>query len=156
MKKHDVLRRRVTTEMTLTDAEGRVKLHRRFCNTITDVGHAAANGRISNQGGYGPFTAMALGTGTQGAPAAATALAAEITTNGGERGAAIATQVTTSITNDTMQLVETWTFSGPFAITEEGIFDDASSGGSMLAYQSFSVINVVNTDQLTITHKVQT
>ena len=124
-------------------------------NTITNVGHAAGNGRISNQGSYNAFVNLAIGTGTQGSPATATALSAEITTLGGGRGAATATQVTTTVTNDTTQLVKTWTFTGSLAITEEGIFDSASVGGNMLAYQSFSVINVISTDQLTVTHKYQ-
>jgi len=123
-------------------------------NTITNVGHAAGNGRISNQGSYNAFVNLALGIGTQGTPATATALASESTTNGGGRGAATATQTTTSVSNDTTQLVKMWTFSGALAITEEGIFDSASaSSGNMLAYQSFSAINVVSTDTLTVTHK---
>lgn len=180
------LRMRCTTEIRLVGANGELKplwnenklgrFLRRICgidssgiglagrwgltlsnsNTITDVGHAAGNGRISNQGSYSPFVNLAIGTGTQGAPTSATALATEITTSGGARGSASATQVTTAITNDTTQLVKTWTFSASFAITEEGIFDNASSGGTMLAYQSFSAINVISTDQLTITHKYQT
>jgi hypothetical protein len=126
-------------------------------NTITNVGHAAANGKLSNQGGYSTFTALAIGTGTQGTPATSTALAAEISTNGGARGTAgTISQVTTTVTNDTTSLVKTWTFSGGFSITEEGIFDNASSGGNMLAYQSFSTVSVVSTDQLTVTHKYQT
>jgi hypothetical protein len=126
-------------------------------NTITNVGHAAGNGRISNQGSYNAMVNIALGTGTQGSPTTATALAAEITTNGGGRSAATASQVTTTVTNDTTQLTHTWTFTGSLAITEEGIFDSASaSSGNMMAYQSFSAINVVNTDQLTVTHKYQT
>lgn len=126
-------------------------------NTITNVGHAAGNGRMSNQGGYSPFVNLALGTGTQGSPATSTALAAEITTLGGGRSAASASQVTTTVTNDTTSLAHTWTFSGNLAITEEGIFDSATaSTGSMLAYQSFSVINVINGSTLTFTHKYQT
>jgi hypothetical protein len=126
-------------------------------NTITNVGHAAANGRISNQGSYNAFVNLAIGVGSQGTPATSTALASESTTNGGGRSAATASQVTTSVTNDTTQLQFTWTFTGSLAITEEGIFDSATpSSGNMFAYQSFSAINVVNTDQLTVTHKYQT
>ena len=129
----------------------------RFSNTITNVGHAAANGKMSNQGGYGTFTVQAIGIGTQGTPATATALASEITTGGGARGiAGTISQVTTTVTNDTTSLVKTWTFTASFAVTEEGIFDNASSGGNMACYQSFSAVNVVSTDQLTVTHKYQT
>lgn len=148
--------REVTTEFLLI-RNGQIVLRRSLRNTITNVGHAAANGRMSNQGSYSPFVNIALGVGTQGSPTTATALASESTTNGGGRSAATASQVTTSVTNDTTQLVHTWTFSGSLALTEEGIFDSASaSSGSMLAYQSFSVINVVNGDSLQITHKYQT
>lgn len=125
-------------------------------NLITNVGHAAANGRMSNQGAYSPFVNIAIGTGTNAASASDTALQTEITTNGGQRGAATATQVTTSVTNDTTQLVKTFTFTGSFAVTEEGILDNASSGGSLLARQVFSAINVVSGDAIQFTHKYQT
>jgi hypothetical protein len=143
------------TEFVLRDAEGNIKLQFEQPNSITNVGHAAGNGRISNQGSYSAMVNLAIGTGTQGTPATASALSAEITTLGGARGAATATQVTTTVTNDTTQLVKTWTFTGTLAITEECIIDNATSGGNMMAYQSFSAINVVSTDQLTVTHKYQ-
>lgn len=124
-------------------------------NLITNVGHAAANGRMSNQGGYSPFTNIAIGIGTTAVAVTDTALQSEITTNGGARGAATTTQVTTSVTNDTTQLVKTFTFTGSFAVTEEGILDNAVSGGSLLARQVFSAINVVSGDQIQFTHKYQ-
>lgn len=136
---------------------GRYVKQRTNKNTITNVGHAAANGRISNLGSYSPFVNLALGIGTQGSPNTATALASEITTNGGGRSAATATQITTTLTNDTTSLVHTWTFTGNLAITEEGIFDSATaSTGNMMAYQSFSVINVSSGNTLQITHTYQT
>lgn len=126
-------------------------------NTITNVGHAAANGRISNQGSYNPFINIAIGIGTQGSPATSTALASESTTSGAARGAATASQTTTTVTNDTTSLVKTFTFTGSLAITEEGIFDSATaSSGTMLAYQSFSAINVISGDTLQITHTYKT
>lgn len=129
---------------------------RKTHNLITNVAHAAANGRLSNQGSYSPFVNIAIGTGTNAAAAGDTALQTEITTNGGARGAATATQVTTSITNDTTQLVKVFTFTGSFAVTEEGILDSATSGGSLYAHQVFSVINVANGDSIQFTHKYQT
>lgn len=128
----------------------------RTSNLITNVGHAAGNGRMSNQGSYSPFVNIAIGTGTTAAAATDTALQTEITTGGGARGAATSTQVTTSVTNDTTQLVKTFSFTSSFAVTEEGILDNASSGGSLLAHQVFSAVNVVSGDSLTITHKYQT
>jgi hypothetical protein len=125
-------------------------------NLITNVGHAAANGRMSNQGSYSPFVNLAIGIGTNAASASDTALQSEISTNGGARGAATATQVTTTVTNDTTQLVKTWNFTGSFAVTEEGILDNASSGGNLLARQVFSPVSVANGDALQVTHKYQT
>jgi hypothetical protein len=125
-------------------------------NLITNVGHAAANGRMSNQGAYSPFVNIAIGTGTVAAAAADTTLGTEITTSGGGRGAATATQVTTTLTNDTTQLVKTFTFTATFAVTEEGILDSATTGGSLLARQVFTAINVVSGDSLQITHKYST
>lgn len=98
-----------------------------FHNVISNVGHAAANGRISNQGGYSPFVNQAIGIGSETAAAADKALSYEITSGGGQRAAGTASQVTTTITNDTMQLVHTWSFTASFGVTEEGIFDATSA-----------------------------
>ncbi len=95
-------------------------------NLISNIGHAAANGRMSNQGSYSPFVNLGIGTNIAAAAATDQALGQEITANGGARGAATATQVTTTVANDTTQLVKTWNFTAVFAVTEEGIFDSAT------------------------------
>lgn len=125
-------------------------------NLITNVGHAAANARLSGQGSYSTFVNVAIGTGATAPAVTDTALGTEITTGGGARGAATATQVTTTVTNDTTQLVKTFTFSASFAVTEEGILDNASTGGSLLARQTFAAVNVASGDSLQITHKYTT
>lgn len=118
-------------------------------NTITNVGKQIA---AQQTGGTttAPVTAIAIGIGTP----SATALGSEITTGGGARGAATVTNQTTTTTGDTERWVKTFTFTSGFAVTEEGLFDNNTSGGNMLASQSFSAINVVNTDTLQITHNV--
>ena len=143
------------THWVLKDNEGKLIREWFTHNTITNVGHAVANGLMSNQGSYGYAIYLAIGTGTQGTPSTATALAAETRTGGVAREQGTATQTTTTVTNDTTSLTWTWTFTSSFAITEEGIFT-ASSSGSLLAYQSFSAINVVSGDSLQVTHKYQT
>ncbi len=122
-------------------------------NLITNVGLAIAAGQL-NGVTTAPVTAIAIGTGTTAAAAADTALQTEATTNGGARGAATTSRVTTTVTNDTSQWVKTFTFSGTFAITEEGLLDNNTSGGNLLARQVFSAVNVVSGDSLQITHKV--
>lgn len=119
-------------------------------NTITTKGKEVTAKQLGGTT-TAPVTAIALGIGTP----SATALGSEISTGGGSRGAATVTNTTTDTTGDTEQWVKTFTFTGSFAVTEEGLFDNNTSGGNMLASQSFSAINVVNTDTLQITHKVK-
>ena len=180
MKVHDKAKIVGWTEMRLVDKNGKAKkmfkenalwrvFHRLFHvdlqipllfgywtsavikrNTITDVGKAVSAGQV-NGVTTAPVTAIAIGIGTP----SATALGSESTTNGGERGAATTSRVTTTVTNDTAQWVKTFTFTGALALTEEGLFDNNTSGGNMLASQSFSAVNVVNTDTLQVTHKIK-
>lgn len=119
-------------------------------NTITNVGKQVTAQQLGGTT-TAPVTAIALGVGSP----SATALGSESTTNGGARGAATVTNTTTTTTGDTEQWVKTFTFTGSLALTEEGLFDNNTSGGNMLASQSFSAINVVDTDTLQITHKVK-
>lgn len=118
-------------------------------NLVVNTGHAGYAGQI---GGVTttPFTALAYGTGTNAAGASDTALQTEVA-----RGAATVTRVTTSTTNDTCQWVKTFTAGGTQAITEEGIFDNNTSGGNLLARQVFSAVNMVLNDTIQFTHKIQ-
>jgi len=122
-------------------------------NLITNAGMAAVASRINGSGGEAAFTYIAIGTGTTAAAATDTALETEITTGGGARAAATASRVTTDVANDTAQLVLTYNFTSSFAVTESGVFNDATTG-VMLARQVFSAINVVNTDSLQVTWKI--
>lgn len=153
--REEIKLREANTHWVLRNSTGKVIREWYTHNTITNVGHAVANGLMSNQGAYGYAIYLAIGTGTQGTPATATTLAAEISTGGGARHQGTASQTTTTVTNDTTSLTWTWTFTSSFAITEEGIFTAASSG-SMLAYQSFAAINVVSGNTLQVTHTYQT
>ena len=118
-------------------------------NTITDVGLDISASQV-NGVTTAPVTAIAIGVGTP----STTALGSESTTNGGSRGAATCSNQTTTSTGDTARWVKTFTFTGSLALTEEGLFDNNTSGGNMLASQTFSAVNVVNTDTLAITHNV--
>ncbi len=118
-------------------------------NTITDVGLLLSAKQV-NGVTTAPVTAIALGVGTP----STTALGSESTTNGGSRGAATCSNQTTTSTGDTARWVKTFTFTGSLALTEEGLFDNNTSGGNMLASQTFSAVNVVNTDTLQVTHNV--
>ena len=123
-------------------------------NLVTSTGKAAVAALILNDVAEDDFDHIAIGTGTTAAAAGDTALESEITTNGGERTAATGTRVTTSVTDDTAQLVATFNFTGSFAVTETGVLN-AASGGDLLCRQVFSAINVENEDSLQITWKIQ-
>jgi len=121
---------------------------------VTSAGKAGAASRINGSGGEAAFTYIATGTGTNAAAAGDTALQTELAASGLSRANATASRVTTSVTNDTAQLVNTFSVTGSQAVTESGVLN-ASSSGTLLARQVFSAINVVNGDSLQITWKFQ-
>ncbi len=123
-------------------------------NLVTTVGKGIISGQV-NGVTTAPVTAIAIGTGTNAAAAGDTALQTETTTSGGERGAATTSRQTTTTTNDTSRWVKTFTFTGSVAVTEEGLLDNNTSGGNLLARQVFSAVNVVSTDTLQITHNIK-
>lgn len=119
-------------------------------NTITTPGKQIAAQQFGGTTSA-PVTAVAIGVGTP----SGTALGSETTTLGGGRGAATVSNQTTTTTGDTERYIKTFTFTGSLSITEEGLFDNNTSGGNMGASQSFAAIPVVNTDTLQITHNVK-
>lgn len=118
-------------------------------NLIVSTGHKAYADQIGGTTTTA-FTAMAYGTGTTAAAAGDTALQTEVA-----RAAATITNTTTSTTGDTEQWVHTFTAGGTQAITEEGLLNNNSSGGILLAHQVFSAVNMVTNDTLQFTHKIQ-
>ena len=127
---------------------------RRISNLMTNAGFASVASRINGAGGEAAHTYIAVGTGTTAAAAGDTALQTESTTNGLARANSTASRVTTTQTNDTAQLVNTFSVTGTVAVTESGVLN-ASSAGTLLCHQVFSAINVVNGDSLQITWKIQ-
>lgn len=117
-------------------------------NTIPNTGLAVMAKRTGEVAVNG-ITHMAIGVGTP----SATALGSESTTNGGERTAVTPVSSTTTTTDDTITSVNTFSFTGALALTEEGLFND-DTAGSMIASSTWSVINVDNTDSLEFTHHI--
>lgn len=131
----------------LTDEQGNVKQNIKE-NLVVNTGLAHIAGRL-----YDSPTAMshiAVGTGTTAAAAADSALGTEVARVGLDS----ATNVTTNVTNDTIQYIATFApGTGTAALTEAGIFNDPTTG-TMLARTVFPVINKGAGDTLTITWKV--
>jgi len=122
-------------------------------NLVTNAGMAGVASRINGAGAEAAFTYIAVGTGTTAAAAGNTALETEITDSGLARANSSASRVTTDVTNDTAQLVNTFSVTGTKAVTESGVLN-ASSAGVLLCRQTFSAVNVVNGDSLQVTWKV--
>jgi hypothetical protein len=124
-------------------------------NALTNTGFAEVAGLIGTDvtSGRTAFDYIAVGTGTTAATATDTALETEVTDSGLARAAGTGTRVTTTVTNDTFQLLKSFSVTGTVAVTESGVLN-ASSSGVMLCHQTFSAINVVNGDTLQITWKI--
>lgn len=135
------------------DKDGNLKKKETIKNTITNTGLAVIAGLAGNVDSQTAFTYLAVGTGTTASAATDTALEAEIVDSGLARSAATVTRETTTQTNDTLQLTKTWTVSGAKAVTETGIFNDATTG-TMLGHQVFSAYNVVSGDSFGITYQI--
>lgn len=120
-------------------------------NIITNAGKAACAARL---GGVAEdaFTYLAVGTGESAEDATHTTLEGEITTGGLERAAATVTRVTTTVANDTLQLLKEWTASASHTVYRAGVFN-LGAAGDMLAEKLFALITVADTDHLKLTYK---
>lgn len=117
-----------------------------MASVFTSAGKAAATAAL-----VAANTMKYLGWGTgSGQTSTSNALAsasAEARTTG------TMSQVTTTVTNDTLQVVGTITASATRAITEVGVFD-ASTSGNMDLYGDFSVVNLASGDAISFTVKL--
>lgn len=132
--------------------DGKVIESRLVKNIITNAGKSEIANLAGNVSSPVAFTYLALGIGTAAAAATDTVLGSEITNTGLGRSAATVSRVTTTVTNDTLQLVNEWTATGAKAVTEVGAFNNASTG-TMLGRQVFSAINTANGDTIEVTYK---
>lgn len=129
-----------------------------MATTTTNTGKAVITDRLqSTPATYTGTTAprfVAFGAGS-GGTAASTNLAGQL----GGKTTGTETLVTTSVTNDTYQVVATLTASGSWAITESGLYTGPASGTSatnvLFAYSDFSVVNLNASDSIQFTWRVQ-
>lgn len=96
------------------------------------------------------------GTGSAAAKSATTVTTTSTTE---ARTSGTMSQVTTTATNDTLQITGTITAAGTRAITEVGVFDAVGTGsppttGNMIFYGDFSVVNLLTGDSIAFTVKV--
>ena len=115
---------------------------------LTNAGRAILTNRIIGSGTEPKY--VAVGTTNTAESASQTALEAEVES----RTDGTSSRVTTSVTNDTYQVVGTVTATGSRAIVEAGLFD-ASSSGNMLVRGVFSTVNLASGDSIQMTIKLQ-
>jgi hypothetical protein len=136
--------------------DGRLKWDTGFIkNTITTAGMAQL-ALLAGDASAVPFTYLAVGTTSTTPTSANTALLSEVTNHGLARAEATVSRVTTTNTNDTLQLVYTWTASGGSTdiIQEIGIFNDASAG-TMLGRALTGAKSITSGETLQATYKVK-
>lgn len=128
-----------------------------MATVLTNAGAAICAGRMI--GGASPSqvepTFLAIGSGAGTAAVGDTTLSTEFTTGtwtGYARVSGTSSRVTTTVTNDTYQLVGTFTAPGAEAVTNAGNFD-ASTVGNLHIHGDFSTINLANGDSLQLTIK---
>lgn len=130
----------------------KVVLEKTVHNGITNAGFAAMAGLVGATGGISAFNYLAVGTSNTAFSAAQTALIGEISTSGLSRASATVSRITTTQTNDTLNLSVIFTLSGPATVEEVGAFN-ASSSGILLGTALTGTITLVNGDQFVVNYK---
>lgn len=121
---------------------------------MTSVGFAAIVDLTGDVNSIAAFDYIANGSNGTAAAAGNTALGAENTTNGLERSRVTPTLVTTSVTNDTLQLQKTWTITGSGTVKEVGVLNASSSGTLLARSVTGATRTVASGDSYQATYKV--
>lgn len=127
-----------------------------MADKIVNAGFSIGTNLLSGLGGTVPKY-FQMGTGTTAPAATDTALQ---TPTNDARVSGTVTRVTTTATNDTMQVVGTITAGAGAAVTEAGLFDAAgtgtpATGGNMFSRSTFSAVNLNTGDAIQFTGKTQ-
>lgn len=116
---------------------------------LTTAGKGVVTNRIKGSGTEPNYVAWGTGAGT--AVVGDTTLFTEASES---RVAGTSSQVTTTVTNDTYQVVGTLTANGTKTITNVGLFD-ASTVGNLVVHSDFTGIPLVLNDSIQFTIKLQ-
>lgn len=122
-----------------------------MADAVTNGGRKVITHRIKADGTYNEPKYIAWGTGAGTAAVTDTAL---FTASAEARTAGTSSIVTTTVTEDTYQVVGTITSLSNQTITEVGLFTDAA-GGTLVEHSSFSGIALLTGDYIDFTIKVK-
>lgn len=120
---------------------------------VTSAGRAIITNLLAGAGTIPKW----LGCGTGATAAARTAAVGDtaLSSQSGSRvGTNNPTRTTTTVTNDTWNIQQTFTAASQTAVDEAGIFD-ASTSGNMFISATFGVVTLEANDTLTATYSVQ-
>jgi hypothetical protein len=130
-----------------------------MATVVTNSGRDIVTNRIKGAGteplniGWGTGTqTTALVTDTGLGPTTVEKLVDLTTSAGTDHTLGTSTRQTTTVTNDTYQVVGTRTATGSGAVTVSGLFD-AASGGNLFVKGDFAAINLVSGDSIQFTFK---
>lgn len=123
-------------------------------NGTPTVAFAVFSGLAGNTGSQNAFTYLATGTSNTAFASSQTALQSEITDSGLQRAAATVSRTTTTNTNDTLQLVKTFSVTGTKTVEEVGVFN-ASSSGVMGGRSLTGTKSFVSGDSYTVTYRIK-
>ena len=125
-----------------------------MATVVTNNGRGVITNRLKGAGTE-PLN-IGWGTGAGTAAVADTTLFTEALVSGGAGGtdhtAGTSTQQTTTVTNDTYQVVGTRTATGAGTVTNAGLFD-AASGGTLFLKGDFTGIGLASGDSIQFTIK---
>lgn len=154
----DKVKIRGIVEVLHTNKKGEVLAKDTHVNSVMNVGLAEAAQCIGYNlaGSTARYQAVGIGTTNPDGTDTITDLDSEIIDSGLARSEGAVTNQTTTVTNDTIQLVKSWSVTGTKAISETGVFwGNSADDATMYARKRFaSVYNVVNGDTFQVTYKI--
>lgn len=129
-----------------------------MATVLTNAGRDIITNRLRGSGTEPLYVGWGTGAGT--AAAADTTLfterAADLSATSGTRVTGTSSRQTTSVANDTYQVVGTVTATGTGTVTNAGLFDNASIGsGNLFMKGDFSGIPLAANDSIAFTMRVQ-
>ncbi len=145
---------RVILEVKMFDSSGNlVKSETRDEDLVVNTGLALRAALLGDVSTPVALTAIAVGTGTTTPAATDTALVTEVM-----RVASTNSVITTNVTNDTLEMVATFSFTASYSISEVGTFNSTTaSSGTMYSRDTTGPYSVTSGTSLQFTFKfVQT
>ena len=129
-----------------------------MATVFSTTGKALTSGLVGKIGTLAPIQA-GWGTGAGTAAVGDTTLFTEANTTNGATGTRVAgtpTQVTTTLTNDTLQVVATITAGAAVTVTNAGLFDNTTIGsGNVFIKGDFTSIGVASGDSIQFTYQIK-